>query len=210
LRELPSQERLEQARSAVGYQAIELEGRRVRLTRPGMRLDLGGIAKGYALDAALKTLNDHGITQALVRGGGEFVAGQPPPSQPGWPIALAGLDPQEAPSKRLLVSEAAVATSGDAWQFVELAGRRYSHIVDPASGLGLTRRTSVTVVAPRGADADALATAFCVLGSQRSQVLVNRLLDGKLPFLWMRAIQVSDEGEVMEVTAGTLPPTVTP
>ncbi len=173
---LPSQRLLEKALSRVGYQFVRLDPqqRTVELLRENMRLDLGGIAAGYAADEALKTLRQQGIKRALVDSSGDIVAGDPPPQTDGWVIGVVPLDPQATPSQFLKLAQAAVSTSGDAFQFVELNGRRYSHIVDPVTGLGLTTRTSVTVVAPSCLQADSLATAVTVLGPQRGLKLIHK------------------------------------
>jgi thiamine biosynthesis lipoprotein len=165
-RELPPSDRLEKARAAVGYRHVDLDDRQktVRLTRPEMRLDFGGIAKGYAADQALKVLREMGMPRALVNASGDISAGDPPPEAKGWKIGVAPLEPGGPPSRFLRLANSGIATSGDAFQYVEIAGRRYSHIVDPRTGLGLTIRSSVTVIAPDGTTADSLASAISVLG----------------------------------------------
>lgn len=165
-KELPSPQRLEQARSLVGYEKLILDAERqtVRLTQPGMLLDLGGIAKGFAADEAQKVLHNHGIRSALVAAGGDLVVSDAPPDAPAWRIGIAPLDdPDRPPAKFLWLKNAAVSTSGDAEQFVEINGVRYSHILDPRTGLGLIGRQSVTVIAPNGTLSDSLATAISVL-----------------------------------------------
>ncbi len=110
-----------------------------------------------------------GVTRAYVDGGGDLSLGDPPPGRRGWRIGVAPLDEEKSkPSEYLELTNCGVATSGDAFQHVTLGGTRYSHIVDPATGLGLTDRSSVTVIAPNGMTADALASAICVLGPQRA------------------------------------------
>lgn len=175
--EMPSSQRMSEARAAVGFGHLRLvpEARTVELLRPKMRLDLGGIAKGEAVDEALRVLARHGIDRALVDAGGDLAVGAAPPDRPGWRVALAPLDPKQPPTEYLLLTDAAVATSGDAIQFVEIDGQRYSHIVDPHTGLGLTQRSSVTIVAPNCRTADSLASAVSVLGPERGLALVNEL-----------------------------------
>jgi thiamine biosynthesis lipoprotein len=165
-RQLPSSQELHEARKLVGYEKVVLDPQRqtVHLTKAGMLLDLGGIAKGYAADAALAVLREHGIRSALVAAGGDIVVGEPPPHAAAWRIGIAPLDdPQRPPTRTLALVRAAVSTSGDAEQFVEIDGVRYSHILDPRTGLGLTGRRSVTVIAPDGTTSDSLATAVSVL-----------------------------------------------
>jgi thiamine biosynthesis lipoprotein len=189
-REHPSQERLTEARRLVGYQLLDLDlaGQRVRLAREGMRLDLGGIAAGYAADEALRILRAQGIHRAMIDASGDVVVGDPPPSKCGWRIGLVPPAASEPPIY-VSISNCAIATSGDTEQFVELDGKRYSHIVDPRTGLGLTNRLSVTVVAPNGMQADSLATAVSVLGPQQGLALV-----ADTPGVECRIFQITSAG----------------
>jgi thiamine biosynthesis lipoprotein len=176
--QLPDPEKLSRARSLVGYQNIRLDEKShtVQLLKPGMQLDLGGIAKGYAADEALGVLQQHGITRALVAAGGDIAVSGPPPDAEGWTIGIAPLeDPNRKPSRYLLLHDAAVSTSGDAEQYVEIAGKRYSHIVDPRTGIGLVGRKSVTVVARHGIMADSLTKVVSVLGPERGLAIIEGL-----------------------------------
>jgi thiamine biosynthesis lipoprotein len=174
-KELPPSGQLREALSHVGYEKIRLipEGRKVELTAKGMRLDLGGIAKGYALAAALEVIRQQGIRAAMVHAGGDSALGDPPPGRTGWRIGVGMLKSDAPPLEYLSLANTSVASSGDMWQYVEIAGCRYSHIVDPHTGVGLTGRSNVTVVAADGATADALATAVSVLGPQRGLALID-------------------------------------
>jgi thiamine biosynthesis lipoprotein len=175
-RALPEAFRLTAARSEVGYHYVTMDAtrRRVRLERPGMRLDLGGIAKGYALQEAYAELERSGLPRALVTGGGDMVAGEAPPGRPGWRVDIAPLDTAEGGHPRQVrLRRRALATSGDLYQRLELDGRRYSHIVDPRTGIGLTDHSLVTVIARDGMTADALATAVSVLGPGRGLRLIE-------------------------------------
>ena len=174
-RKLPPADRLEQARAVVGFQYMLLDpaARTVALTQPDMRLDLGAIAKGYAADEALKVLRAAGIERAVINAGGGLAFGDPPPGAVGWKVGAAPLRPEAEPSEFFRLAGCGMATSGDAWQFVELGGIRYSHIIDPRSGLALTRRSGVTVVAQDGMTADALATAATVLGLEKGLELIE-------------------------------------
>src|SRR5690606_33737492 len=121
--------------------------------------------KGYAADEALQVLKSHGITRAMIDASGDIVLGDPPPGDRGWRIGIAPLESPDAPPSRFLVlRNASVATSGDAFQHVLIDGKRYSHIIDPHTGLGLTEPASVTVIAADGITADSLASAVNVLG----------------------------------------------
>ena len=177
LNRLPGAEVLREAAARSGYGKLRLDpGRRaVTLSEPGMQLDLGGIAKGYAADAALLALRELGIRRALVAISGDIACGDPPPGKDGWRIAADPL-PQPGGAFRsvLQLSNAAVSTSGDAEQYLDTNGRRYSHIVDPATRQGMTSRIGVTVVAPKGMEADGLATAVSLLGIERGLELIEQ------------------------------------
>ena len=132
------------------------------------------MAVGFAVDEALTVLKQHGLTRVLVNGSGDMALGDPPPGEAGWRIGVAPLEPNQPPSRFLRLAHCGVSTSGDAWQFVEIDDRRYSHIVDPKTGLGLTTRSSVTVIAPTGMAADGLATAVSVLGVEQGLALIEQ------------------------------------
>ena len=126
-----------EAKARVGWDKLQLDPRAgtAKLLVPNMRLDLGSIAKGRALDEALRVLRAHGIRRALVTGSGDMAIGDPPPGRDGWRIELAPLDaPGAPPARYLTLRNCGFATSGDLFQHVELGGKRYSHIVDPHTG----------------------------------------------------------------------------
>ena len=176
--ELPDAVELASARKLVSYKYLRLdpEARTVRLLKPGMLLDLGGIAKGYAADTALSVLKRYGISSALVAAGGDIAVGAAPPGEAGWSVGIAPLDsPSQPPARFLILQHAGVSTSGDAEQFVEIAGQRYSHIIDPRTGQALNGHSGVTIVAPDATTSDAMATAFSVLGIDEAQELAASL-----------------------------------
>lgn len=195
LKEMPPQWRFEEARRAVGYYLIKLDPAThcVQLLQPKMRLDLGGVAKGYAIDEALNTMRGCGVAAALVDLGGDIKLGDPPPDRPTWKVGIAALQPEQPPQFFVQGANCGVATSGDRSRFVILDGKRYSHIVDPRTGIGLNEQCEVTVVAPSAALADALATAVCVLGAEKglpwidsvpnTAALYLRLVDGETQVL---------------------------
>tara|TARA_B100000902_G_scaffold105977_1_gene107935 strand:- start:309 stop:794 length:486 start_codon:yes stop_codon:yes gene_type:complete len=137
-----------------------------------MVLDLGGIAKGYAADMMLQTLRKKGLERCMIDAGGDLVVGSPPRGEKGWRVKIGGRKHPDLPTLHL--SDVAVATSGDLEQFVHLNGKRYSHLIDPFSGLGLTSQCQVTVIAPSGMEADSLASACLVLGLPKSKTLLER------------------------------------
>ncbi|MBG7607501.1 MAG: FAD:protein FMN transferase [Verrucomicrobia bacterium] len=158
---LPSSEKLAAALAASGYQKLILNevNRSLTFTVPAMRLDLGGIAKGQAADAMLAVFEKHGLPRTSITCGGDVRVGGPPPGKDHWTIAIKTTGEPKPPVE--LVNEA-VSTSGDLHQFIEISRKRYSHIIDPRTGLGLTESSTATIVAETSAAADALATAACV------------------------------------------------
>lgn len=181
-RELPEAELLTAARASIGYQHLKLDpaAKTAQLLRPNMRLDLGGIAKGYAADEAVKTVVACGLPRVLVRASGDIAAWDPPPGETGWTVGVAPLNPDEAPQRFVALRRMAVSTSGDARQHLIVAGKRYSHILDPRTGEPVVGRSSVTVVVPLGITADALGTAASVLGLQPSLKLVKQFPGAEL------------------------------
>jgi thiamine biosynthesis lipoprotein len=139
-----------------------------------MRLDFGGIVKGYAADEARAVLSARGINRALVALAGDISAGEPPPGQPGWKIGIQGIGSGDSPGDEFIrLRNMAVSTAGDTYQFVEIDGKRYSHLVDPKTGLGITRRISVTVIAPRGITSDGLDSTAAILGPEKGLKLLE-------------------------------------
>ena len=160
---LPDASAIDTAKALVGWRLVQLDAARpaVRLAREGVRLDLGGIAKGYIIQQALQAMIPFGVTRALVEAGGDIVVGDAPPGRDGWSIDVTGSD-AEFVARAARLTNAALATSGPTAQFVEIDGVRYSHVVDPRTGLGLTNQVTARVIAANGATADALATALTV------------------------------------------------
>jgi thiamine biosynthesis lipoprotein len=158
---LPLPAKLDAARAAVGAGALVL-------------VDLGGIGMGYAIDRALAILAAQGIDSALVDASGDVGASGAPPGEEGWRIAI---DPipgtPAAMTGEVLLARGAITTSGDARQSVAIGGRRYSHIVDPRTGIGIDGPAAVTVIAADATTADALATAANVLGPVRGRTLLE-------------------------------------
>src|SRR6185503_2946939 len=130
---------------------------------------------GFAADEAIATLRRAGIKSALVAGAGDMAASEPPPGKHGWRIEIAPLDDEPPSAARSVeIRNGAIATSGDSFQRVEVDGKRYSHIVDPRTGIGLTDHSLVTVLAKDCTTADSLATAVSVLGPERGLELIQK------------------------------------
>ncbi|HUQ95347.1 MAG TPA: FAD:protein FMN transferase [Bryobacteraceae bacterium] len=155
---LPSEQERRAALAKCGYQSLELKKKTVRMLKAGMQLDVGGIAKGYAAGEALAVLGALHMRRALVAVSGDLAIGAPPPGKRGWRV--------QARQQTLELRNCAVSTSGDREQFVEVGGKRYSHIIDPKTAIGLESSQEVTVIARQGSIADALATAISVMGKE--------------------------------------------
>jgi thiamine biosynthesis lipoprotein len=171
----PSAHEIKTARALVDYRRIvRADGRRVRFTRRGMNVDLGGIGKGYALDCAAACLDSLGVHRALLDLGGQVLALDPPPGLDGWPVLIA--DPRGADRSLAALSlrRASASTSSQAERFVERNGARVGHILDPRTGRASTRTLCATIVAPRAVDADALSTTAFVLGPHEALKLLAR------------------------------------
>jgi thiamine biosynthesis lipoprotein len=176
---LPAPDSLREALQRSGYRKLHLDAaaRTVTLDQEGMGLDLGGIAKGYAADQALAALAETGVRRALVAASGDLAIGDPPPNRQGWSVGLDSPDPRAGGFSRVLnLCNAAVSTSGDSSQNLAIDGLKYSHIIDPSSGMGLTRPIAVSVVARYGIDSDGWSTALSVLGPERGIPLVEKHL----------------------------------
>ncbi|MEX2215891.1 MAG: FAD:protein FMN transferase [Phycisphaeraceae bacterium] len=176
-RQMPPQDRLDAAIKAVGYDKITFdeEKQTATLKAEKMKIDLGGIAVGWTLDDVMKSLKEKGFTQVLLDGGGDILVGDAPPGKEGWRIGVAPLNAKDGPPSRyIILTHGAITTSGDMWRFIEIDGKRYSHIVDPKTGLGLTDHSSVTLISKDALTADALATAVSVLGPTKGLELVEK------------------------------------
>ncbi len=174
-KKLPDPDSLKFARRLVSYKYIELDTltHKVRLNKAGMQLDLGGIAKGDAAQRACTRLRELGFPYSLIDAGGDIVAGSTPPQIDGWKIAINLPETEELMSRQLNLQNKAVATSGDLYQYVELNGKNYSHIINPANGYALTNSRNVTVIADAGDDADWLATACSILPIKKALRLIK-------------------------------------
>ena len=165
----PSKAQVRTALASVDYRWIQLDptNHSIRFLKPGVKIDLGGIAKGYAVDRAIARLRSLGISNAMVKAGGDLRVIGTPPDGESWEIWL------EDPRKQGLrdpiqLRKGALSTSGNYENFFMRHGRRYGHILDPHSGWPVHGIADCTVTAPTSMEADAMATACYVLGSQKS------------------------------------------
>ena len=192
---IPGPEEMEQARSLVGWELVELDSENitVRLPIQGMSIDLGGIAKGYAAEQGARVLKEYGIPHALIDAGGNIVAvGSHPDGEP-WRIGIRsprgeGVDDTIGPM--LHVVNEAVATSGDYERFFIHDGKRYHHILHPETGMPVETVSGVTVMAKDSLHADMLSTAVFVLGPDEGMEFIETL-DG------VSAMIVDSEGNTL-------------
>ena len=185
---VPTAEKVKQALMHVDYRRIEIVPAKSSVALPeGFRVGLGGIAKGYGIDAAMKVLMKHNVRQAIVNVGGDMSVLGKKHGKP-WPIGIAHPRNKELALAALNLSNVCVVTSGDYERFFEVDGVRYHHILDPRTGYPSKGCMTATVVATHAEYADALATALCVLGPEKGLALIEKLprveaivvgLDGK-------------------------------
>ena len=173
---LPTAQEIAEMRKSIGWQKIRLDARNqtVTLLVPRMQLDLGGIAKGYAADQALGVMRRLGITRALVAASGDIAIGDAPPGRTGWKVGIEQLGGAPAELARsVFLHNAGISTSGGTEQFVEINGVRYSHIIDPKTGLGMTNRIQTTIIGPNATTTDGLDTPTAIMGVQRAMALID-------------------------------------
>jgi len=171
---VPTDAEVQHARSLVGWRQVQLTPGRIRLPKPGMAIDLGGMGKEYAVDQVILLLAGMGVTSALVDFGADIrLLGRPTDGRPAWKIGLE--DPQRPGHPRLhvVVRDGAVATSGSYLRGFDSGGRRFGHILDPRTGCPVDNGVmSATVLAPSCTQAGMLSTALCVLGIEEGRKLL--------------------------------------
>ena len=180
---LPSQDEISEAQSKVGFEKLILDDQNqaVQFTVEGMRLDLGGIAKGYAIDKAVEAMQTSGAIGGMVDIGGDIRCfGVPPKGKNHWLIGVQNPDLEKDTAAgnivlKLKLTNGAVATSGDYQQFVLIEGKRRGHIIDRRTGTSTEGLSSVTIIAENATDADALATAVSVMGPEKGLDLIEKL-----------------------------------
>jgi thiamine biosynthesis lipoprotein len=178
LKQLPDADSIKAAMQKTGWQYIHIDtvNHSVWLEKPGMQLDIGGLGKGFVAHAALRVLQEYGLPCTMVNAGGKIVTGEAPPGKNGWRIGI------NIPGEKerimpylLLLKNMAVATSGDIYQYLEFNGIRYSHIIDPRTGTGITHSRNVTAIAADATTADWLSTACSILSIHQSFQLIKKI-----------------------------------
>jgi len=171
----PEMEQVKEILNLVNFRNLKTHyGGKVLLKKKGMAIDLGGIAKGYAVDKAFELLRDLGYKNLIVNAGGDLRVGGSKPEDP-WSIGIQHPRDPEKIMARISVSDTAVTTSGDYEKFFIHQGKRYHHILNPRNGFPAEKCQSVTVLHNEGATADALATAIFVLGPEKGFSLCKKL-----------------------------------
>jgi len=188
-RELPPPELIAAAKAASGYHNLKLDARHRTgtLLKPEMALDLGAIAKGYAAEEALKVLVKQGFPRAMVAASGDLAIGDPPPGKAAWAIGIDSIDAEGTKHSQIVsVKNCGMSTSGDTEQFTVIDGKRYSHIIDPKTGIGLQERIGVTVIAKHATDSDAYDTAASVLGAVKGMEFIEKQTDTAALFVLLK------------------------
>jgi thiamine biosynthesis lipoprotein len=159
----------------VSYKQVRLDTKRpaIALSRDGVRIDLGGIAKGYAVDGAAAVLRKAGVANALVDLTGNMMAMGSAPGHDGWVVGVRDPSDKEKHLLRVHLHDEAISTSGNYEQFIDAGGKRYGHIMDPRTGWPASGMSSVTVVAKSALICDAWDTGLFVLGPAKSRQLAN-------------------------------------
>ncbi len=176
--QFPADSTVKRIRNLIGFDKLVFDTlqKTIRLTQEGMQLDLGGIAQGYVAQKVINFLHSQGVNNALVNASGDIVVSGAPINKDGWVVGVNIPEKtNELLNQKLLLKNRAITTSGDAYQYIEKDGIRYSHIINPASGYGVTFQRNVTVIAADGTTADWLATACSILSLKKAKKLASLL-----------------------------------
>lgn len=168
-KQLPSDAQIAEARAKVGIDNIVLnkDNQSIMLKKHGMRIDFGGIGKGYAEDEMIKVLEENGISSVMIEAGGNIVIAEAPPKEKGWKVIINDKD--------YYLKNCGVSTSGDMYQFVEIDGKKYSHILDPKTGMGVLEFGQITVISKDGTSSDWLSKALYLMEKERAKKLAKKM-----------------------------------
>ncbi len=174
---LPSLKTAKEMVRLINYKNIVLdkENRTVFLSQKGMRIGFGGIGKGYAAEKAKEVLKQKGVESGVVNASGDLTAWGTQPDGSPWRVGIVHPDDKQHPFSYLNISDMAVATSGNYEKFVVIGGKKYSHTIDPRTGMPVSGIKSVTIVSPNAEISDALATPVMVMGVKEGLYLINQL-----------------------------------
>jgi FAD:protein FMN transferase len=174
---MPGEAELARARNSVGYQHVILDRKdgSIFFDKAGVEIDLGGIAKGYAVDRAVAILKQRGVASALISAGGSTIyALGAPPGNPAWEIEVQNPVERDKIAAKVQLKDQALSVSGSYEKFFELNGKRYSHIMDPRTGWPVQGVLSVAVITSDGLSGDALDNVFYVLGIERGRASLKK------------------------------------
>jgi FAD:protein FMN transferase len=210
----PTESQIEAALPAVSFRHVLLDARThsVRFSQPGVRIDLGGIAKGYSVDRGIEILQARGYTHALVNAGGDSRVigdrfGRP------WVVGIRHPDHPDQVITRIPLVDSAFSTSGDYERYFDEGGVRYHHIIDPHTGHSASKVRSATVIAPTATRTDGLSKTAFVLGPDEAMRIYNRLddvdavlvaPDGRI--LYSKGLQPGDTPSAIAAPAAAAPP----
>jgi len=168
-RHVPSTDQIREALDLVGYRHVRVDAQKqtLRFDRPGVEIDPGGVGKGYAVDRMVEVLRARGFRNALVAASGSsiFGLGNPPEEPHGWPISIADPWDHRKNAAQVFLKDMSLSTSGSYEKSFRAGGHRYSHIMDPRSGVPAENAVQVTVIAPRTIDSDVWAKPYFIQGS---------------------------------------------
>ena len=173
----PDRSAIEAKMKSVGFDKVQIDERTksIQLTGTEMLLDLGGIAQGYIAEKVLERLKTKNIKKALINVSGDIATGDAPPQKKGWTIGINLPESEQLQKSQLIIHNLSVSTSGDMYQFIEHEGKKFSHIVDPKTGYGITSQKNVTVIAGNATTADWLATACSIMPIKKAKRLADKL-----------------------------------
>jgi FAD:protein FMN transferase len=169
-KKLPELKTIRQAKKKTGMQYVKLKNQQILFKKEGIQFDFGGIAKGYLADVCLRFLTQNNVACCLVNAAGNMAIGQAPKNTAGWAVGIEGY----GHAKLLWLQNCGVSTSGAAYQYVDILGKRYSHILDPATGLGLQHSRQVSILAGNATTADWLSTAASVMSIKKAKKLIEK------------------------------------
>lgn len=169
-KQLPTPTQISDAKAKIGIEKIVFNkvNQSVMLETKGMRLDFGGIGKGFAEDEMMKILKQNGIKSALIEAGGNIVVSNSPADSPkGWETIIN--------NKKYFLKNCGISTSGDAYQFVEIDGKKYAHILDPKTGIGYAEPHQVSIIANDGTTSDWISTALYLMPKEKGKKLAKKI-----------------------------------
>lgn len=176
-KQFPTKLAIAEKMKSVGFNKVLIDTvtKSIKLLQPAMQLDLGGIAQGYIAQKVLERLSNDNIKKVLIDVSGDIATGNPPPGKEGWVIGINLPESEQLQKNQLQLHNLSVSTSGDLYQFIEHEGKRYSHIIDPKTGYGITTQKNVTVIAGNTTIADWLATACSIMPVRKAKRLAKKM-----------------------------------